>query len=70
MQAAEHGVDFRDAARFWVKLGFIDFGWSSVIPFAVAVAGGAFVAMQRYRVGIVPVVAASGLAGLLVNGLL
>ena len=44
--------------------------WSSVIPFAVAVAVGAFVAMQRFRVGIVPVVAASGLAGLVVNGLL
>jgi chromate transporter len=44
--------------------------WSSLVPFAVAVAVGAFVAMQRYRIGIVPVVAASGLAGLLVNGLL
>jgi chromate transporter len=44
--------------------------WSSVVPFAVAVAVGAFVAMQRYRIGIVPVVAAGGLAGLLVNGLL
>jgi hypothetical protein len=41
-----------------------------VLPFAVAVTVGAFVAMQRFRVGIVPVVAASGLAGLLVNGLL
>jgi chromate transporter len=44
--------------------------WSSVDPFAVAVAVGAFVAMRRYRIGIVPVVAAGGLAGLLVNGLL
>jgi chromate transporter len=26
MEAAEHGVEFRDAARFWVKLGFINFG--------------------------------------------
>jgi hypothetical protein len=41
-----------------------------VIPFAVAVAVCAFIAMQRFRVGIVPVVAASGIAGLLVNGLL
>src|ERR671923_2187840 len=24
--AEEHGVGFRDAARFWVKLGFINFG--------------------------------------------
>ena len=74
---ANLGVSFAIATLF-ERVGTIEvFGglvpvpvWSSVIPFAVVVSVGAFVAMQRYRIGIVPVVAASGLAGLVVNGLL
>ena len=44
--------------------------WSSVDPFAVIVAAVAFVGLWRFRWPIVPVVLASGLAGLIVKGLL
>jgi chromate transporter len=44
--------------------------WSSLDPFAFAVALAAFVAMQRFKIGIIPVVIASALAGLLVRGIL
>jgi chromate transporter len=43
--------------------------WGSVDPIAVVLAVAAFVAMQRFKVGIVPVVAASALAGLIVGAL-
>jgi chromate transporter len=43
---------------------------SSLDPFAVAVAVAVFVAMRWFRVGVVPVIVASALAGLVVRGLL
>jgi chromate transporter len=43
---------------------------SSVDWFAVAVAIVAFIGMQRFKWKLVPVVAASAIAGLIVNGLL
>ena len=44
--------------------------WSSIDPFAMFVAAVAFVGLWRFRWPIVPVVLASGLAGLIVKGLL
>jgi len=44
--------------------------WSEADPFAVAVAGLAFVGLWRLRWRVVPVIAASAAAGLLVKGLL
>jgi chromate transporter len=44
--------------------------WSSVDAFAVAVAAVAFVGLWRFRWKVVPVVAASAIAGLIVKGLL
>jgi chromate transporter len=42
--------------------------WSSVDPASVAIAIAAFVALERFRAGVVPVVLASGLAGILLRG--
>jgi chromate transporter len=44
--------------------------WSEVEPFALAVATLAFVGLWRYRWKVVPVIAASAAAGLVVKGLL
>jgi chromate transporter len=44
--------------------------WSEVDPFAVAVAGVVFVALWRLHWPVIPVIAASAAAGLLVKGLL
>jgi chromate transporter len=44
--------------------------WSEVDPFALAVATVVFVGLWRYRWKVVPVIAASAAAGLVVKGLL
>jgi len=44
--------------------------WSEVDPFALVVVTLAFVALWRYRWNVVPVIAASAAAGLVVKGLL
>jgi chromate transporter len=44
--------------------------WTEVEPFALVVAIAAFVGLWRYRWKVVPVIAASAAAGLVIKGLL
>jgi chromate transport protein ChrA len=52
-------VSFPEALRFWLKLGFISFGGPAG---QIAIMHQALV---RYKVGLIPVIAATGAAGML-----